>query len=208
MNKIPLKTRILNSSLQLFQEYGYHGVTVDQIVEHAGASKGGFYHNFQSKDQLLYEIHDVFISYVIKKAEESYHENQTPIARLCAILHTFIKVFDVYKPYVTVFYEESAYLQEKYKSIIKEKRDRYRLFIELVIQEGQETGDFRSELPATIITMAISGMINWTYKWYKKEGPLSMEQITNIFTDLVLNSLVTEKGKKEALNYIKQYETL
>lgn len=206
MTKLPLKTRILNSSLQLFQVYGYHKVSVDQIVEHAGTSKGGFYHNFQSKDQLLYEIHDVFISYVMKKAEQSCKENQSPISKLTGILQTFIKVFDVYKPYVTVFYEESTYLQEEYKSIIKEKRDRYRMLIDSVIQEGQETGDFRSELPATIVTMAISGMINWTYKWYKKEGPLSMEQITNVFTDLVLTSIVTDKGKEEALHYIQQIE--
>ncbi|MFC5560325.1 TetR/AcrR family transcriptional regulator [Ureibacillus thermophilus] len=196
--KKTLKQRILETSLHLFQQYGYHGVTVDEIVAEAGTSKGGFYHNYKSKDELLYEIHDVFISYVIEKAELSYKENHTPVLKLAAILHSFIKVFDMYKPYITVFYEESAYLNEEFKQIINEKRDRYRKLLEKVISEGQQSGDFRKELPANIVTMAIIGMINWTYKWFKQDGPLSMEEITAIFKDLILRSIVTEQGLEEA----------
>ncbi|MBB5150124.1 MULTISPECIES: TetR/AcrR family transcriptional regulator [Ureibacillus] len=196
--KKSVKERILETSLHLFQEHGYHGVTVDKIVLEAGTSKGGFYHNYKSKDELLYEIHDVFISYVIEKAELSYTENKTPISRLSAILNSFIKVFDMYKPYITVFYEESAYLNHEFKQVINEKRDRYRKLLEKVIVEGQESGDFRNELPANIVTMAIIGMINWTYKWFKQDGPMTMEEITAIFKDLILRSIVTEQGLVEA----------
>lgn len=38
------KERILEASLQLFHKQGYHGVTIDQIVQQAGTSKGGVYH--------------------------------------------------------------------------------------------------------------------------------------------------------------------
>ena len=107
------KERILETSLQLFHKHGYHGVTIDQIVSEAGTSKGGFYHYYKSKDELLYEIHDVFISYVIEKAERSYIQTSSPIEKLSAILHSFIKVFDMYKPYITVFYEESTYLNRR-----------------------------------------------------------------------------------------------
>lgn len=196
--KKSVKERILETSLHLFQEHGYHGVTVDKIVLEAGTSKGGFYHNYKSKDELLYEIHDVFISYVIEKAELSYTENKTPISRLSAILNSFIKVFDMYKPYITVFYEESAYLNHEFKQVINEKRDRYRKLLEKVIVEGQESGDFRNELPANIVTMAIIGMINWTYKWFKQDGPMTMKEITAIFKDLILRSIVSEQGLVEA----------
>lgn len=201
MYKKTLKQRILETSLQLFQENGYYGVTVDQIVSKTGASKGGFYYHFKSKDELLYEIHDIFISYVIKKAEETYNQNETPISRLCGILQSFIRVFDIYNPYITVFYEESAYLQENYKNTINDKRDQYRNLIEKVIREGQQVGDFRKEVPANIATMAIIGMINWTYKWYKQSGPLSMQNITEVFRDMILHSLATNKGIEEATHF-------
>ena len=54
------------------------------------------------------------------------------------------------------------------------------IFYKRVIAEGQEAKVFRTELPCTIVTMAIVGMINWTYKWFKQSGPLTMEQITDV----------------------------
>ncbi|WNS73616.1 TetR/AcrR family transcriptional regulator [Bacillus sp. DTU_2020_1000418_1_SI_GHA_SEK_038] len=201
MKKLPLKERIVETALVMFEKHGYHGVTVGQIVDECGTSKGGFYHNFKSKDELLYHIHDVFISYVLDKAREAYDNFDTPVSRLCAIIQSFTKVFDLYKPHITVFYQESTYLVGDFYQKINEKRDEYRKIIVQVIKEGQVNGDFRSEVPAEISTMSIIGMINWTYKWFSKEGPLSIDEIALVFNDLILHSLLTEKGMKdEAVN--------
>ncbi|HZG71001.1 MAG TPA: TetR/AcrR family transcriptional regulator [Chondromyces sp.] len=197
MKKKTLKERIVETALIMFEEKGYHGVSVDQIVVETGTSKGGFYHNFKSKDELLYHIHDVFISYVLNKAREAYNTFDTPVSRLCAIIESFTRVFDLYKPHITVFYQESTYLKDEFYEQINEKRDEYRKIILQVIQEGQKRGDFREEVPAEISTMSIIGMINWTYKWFKKDGPLSIEKIAHIFIDLILHSLLTEKGRKD-----------
>lgn len=197
MKKTTLKERIVESAINMFEKHGYHGVTVGQIVDESGTSKGGFYHNFKSKDELLYYIHDLFISYVLDKAREAYDNFDTPVSRLCAIIQSFTRVFDLYKPHITVFYQESAYLTKEYHRQINEKRDEYRKIIIQVIREGQSNGDFRQEVPAEISTMSIIGMINWTYKWYKKEGALTIESIALIFNDLILHSLLTEKGMKD-----------
>ena len=197
MKKLSLKGRIVETALVLFEKHGYHGVTVGQIVDECGTSKGGFYHNFKSKDELLYHIHDIFISYVLDKAREAYDNFDTPVSRLCAIIQSFTKVFDLYKPHITVFYQESTYLVGDFYQKINEKRDEYRKLILQVIKEGQENGDFRSEVPAEISTMSIIGMINWTYKWFSKEGPLTIDEIALVFNDLILHSLLTEKGMKD-----------
>lgn len=197
MTKKTLKQRIVDTSLVMFEKHGYHGVTVDQIVEECGTSKGGFYHNFKSKDELLYHIHDVFISYVLDRAKEAYDNYSTPVSRLCAIIMSFTKVFDLYKPHITVFYQESTYLKGDFEQQINEKRDAYRKVILQVIREGQESGDFRTEVSAEISTMAIIGMVNWTYKWFKKDGKLTMEQIGYIFNDLLIHALMTEQGMND-----------
>lgn len=77
--------------------------------------------------------------------------------------------------------------------------------LEQVIREGQERGDFRKEIPANIVTLAIIGMINWTYKWFDQNGPLSMEAIADIFKDFVLHALITEAGKQEAGKVAKSF---
>ncbi|MEK4129565.1 TetR/AcrR family transcriptional regulator [Solibacillus sp. FSL W8-0474] len=193
-----LKERIIETALDLFRHKGYHGVSVDEIVETAGTSKGGFYHKFKSKDALLYEIHDLFISHVLKETKKAYEENDTPIDKVTALLFAFTNVFDVYQRHITVFYNESAYLPLEYKNIIKEKRTEYQKLIEQVIEEGKEGGHFRPEISTTITTMAIIGLVNWTYKWYRQNGSLTMEQITHHFNDLILRGVLTEQGLEEA----------
>ncbi|HJV47264.1 MAG TPA: TetR/AcrR family transcriptional regulator, partial [Bacillota bacterium] len=170
MTEKSLRDRIIETSLRLFEAHGFHRVTVDQIVKECETSKGGFYHNFKSKDELLYVIHDHFISYVLEKGQEDYEQWNTPAARLHAIIKSFVMMIELYKSEVTVFYQESIYLAPENFENIKVKRDQYKELIFKVIQDGIESGEFRKELPIPIISMAIFGMVNWIYKWYHKDG--------------------------------------
>lgn len=197
MEKKSLREKIIDTALTLFEKEGYHGVTVDRIVEQCGTSKGGFYHNFKSKDELLFHIHDIFISYVIEKAQEAYDRYTTPVSRMCAIIQSFTKVFGMYKPHITVFYQESTYLKGEFEININQKRKQYKNIILQIVREGQESSDFRAEVPAEITVMAVIGMVNWLYKWFHEEGPLSIEDIGKIYVDLILHALLTEKGMKD-----------
>ncbi len=190
-----LKEKIIETSLKLFDEYGYHGVSVHEIVERSGSSKGGFYHHFKSKDELLYVIHDYFISYVLQKANEAIQTCSTPTDKLHNIIQSFVKVFDLYKPHITVFYQESKYLQPQHLQAINEKRDRYRDLIFEVLEEGIVIGEFRKELSIFITGMSIIGMVNWMYKWYKAEGEKTIEEIAHLFSDLIFQSIWTEEAK-------------
>jgi len=189
------KERITETALALFETYGYHGVTVDQIVRESGTSKGGFYHNFKSKDELLFTIHDSFITYVLDKAEEACANWKSPAERLYAIVKSFVMMFDQFKSHVTVFYQESLYLAPEYVKKIEKKRDRYKEMMFAVVHAGIEQGEFRKELPVEILSMAIFGMINWTYRWYKTEGTYSIQEIADIFADVILNAVLTDKAK-------------
>jgi AcrR family transcriptional regulator len=47
------RTLLIDAAAVLFGAKGYDAVAVDTIVQHAGVSKGAFYHHFDSKDDLL-----------------------------------------------------------------------------------------------------------------------------------------------------------
>lgn len=48
------KQHITHTALRLFQEHGYSNVSISDIVEAAGISRGGFYAHFKNKDDLLW----------------------------------------------------------------------------------------------------------------------------------------------------------
>ncbi|WP_096198936.1 TetR/AcrR family transcriptional regulator [Bacillus sp. FJAT-45350] len=191
------KERITETALLLFEENGFHAVTVDKIVKESGTSKGGFYHNFKSKDELLYTVHDSFITYVLDKAQDAYERFDTPAERLYETVKSFVMMFDMYRPHVTVFYQEGLYLGPDSFQAIKQKRDRYKEMMFKVVKEGIDQGEFRPEIPVPIMSMAIFGMINWTYKWYKSEGQYSIEEIAEIYADLVMHSTLTKEAQEK-----------
>jgi TetR/AcrR family transcriptional regulator, transcriptional repressor for nem operon len=50
------KEHILNTSFKLFLQKNFKEVTMREIVEKTGLSKGAFYHYFESKEQLFEEV--------------------------------------------------------------------------------------------------------------------------------------------------------
>jgi AcrR family transcriptional regulator len=188
------KEKITEAALQLFEQKGYHAVTIDKIVQMSGTSKGTFYHYYKSKDELLYTIHDYFITYVVDKASEAYEKWQTPTERLNAIIKSFVMMFELYRPHVTVFYQESLYSAPEYFDDIKRKRDQYTEMMANVVEEGIEIGEFRKDLSISISLMAIFGMINWTYRWYKPTGEYSVQEIGDIYADFILHAVLTKEA--------------
>ncbi|MFJ8243658.1 TetR/AcrR family transcriptional regulator [Peribacillus asahii] len=193
-----LKDRIIETSLRLFERHGFHGVSVQEIVKKSGSSKGGFYHHFQSKEELLFVIHDYFVSYVLTKAQEAMSASIRPTDKMQRIIRSFVKAFDLYKPHISVFYQESIYLNPPYDQAIKEKRNQYKEAMFSIIQEGIDKGEFRSELPVQITSMSILGMVNWSYKWYKRDGEKTIDEIADVYVDLILHSLLTDQAKQDA----------
>ncbi|MFD2925682.1 TetR/AcrR family transcriptional regulator [Halobacillus naozhouensis] len=197
-----LRDTIIETSLILFEQHGFHGVTVNQIVRASHTSKGGFYHHFKSKDELLFVIHDTFITYVLKEAKAANHTHTSPVDKIQSIVRAFVKVFDLYKPHISVFYQENLYLKPKYENQIKQKRDQFKQMVLQVVEEGQQLGHFRKELPAIITSMAILGMVNWIYKWYKEDGDNNIEQIADVYVDLILHALLPtaeEEGYRQTM---------
>ncbi|MGF7140005.1 TetR/AcrR family transcriptional regulator [Roseimarinus sediminis] len=56
------REHILKVSLTLFFQKSYKEVTMKEIVEKTGLSKGAFYHYFNSKEDLFHEIVNIFFS--------------------------------------------------------------------------------------------------------------------------------------------------
>jgi TetR/AcrR family transcriptional repressor of multidrug resistance operon len=44
---------VLNSTLTLIRQYGFHGTPMSMIAKHAGVAAGTIYHYFESKDDLI-----------------------------------------------------------------------------------------------------------------------------------------------------------
>jgi AcrR family transcriptional regulator len=54
-HKQATRRRILESARRLFNDKGFAEVSIDQVMDHAGLTRGGFYRHFRDKSQLYAE---------------------------------------------------------------------------------------------------------------------------------------------------------
>ena len=52
------RQEILRTAARLFQQRGYDATSMNDVAAALKLSKGGLYHHFQSKDEILFEIMD------------------------------------------------------------------------------------------------------------------------------------------------------
>ncbi|WP_279579783.1 TetR/AcrR family transcriptional regulator [Fodinicola feengrottensis] len=50
--------RLLDAALELFAEQGFGSTTIGQVCERAGYTRGAFYSNFATMDDLFYALFD------------------------------------------------------------------------------------------------------------------------------------------------------
>ncbi len=50
------RQEILRTAARLFQKHGYDATSMNDVAAALKLSKGGLYHHFQSKDEILFEI--------------------------------------------------------------------------------------------------------------------------------------------------------
>ena len=69
------KEHIITVACKLFLQKSFKEVTMKEIVEKTGLSRGAFYHYFESKEQLFLEVLDFFFTNVMKHGYEYYSRN-------------------------------------------------------------------------------------------------------------------------------------
>lgn len=82
--------KILDAAQHLMLQEGYHGVSVDSIIERTGVSKGTFFYHFKSKEALASALLERFFTdksqQIRDAAEQVNQEALPPLQRLLLII--------------------------------------------------------------------------------------------------------------------------
>lgn len=84
------RQEVLNTAERLFCQRGYDGTSVQDILSEMSLSKGGFYHHFASKDEVLKALCERRSLRMAEFTEASLNDIATPMGRINAVLHGFM----------------------------------------------------------------------------------------------------------------------
>lgn len=182
---------LLENAVELFERNGYAATSVQSIVDAAELTKGAFYHHFESKEDLLYRVHDEFINYQLGRARSVMADKeQSPdqiLRRLITERYSNRCRSTSRDHGVHAGTEVPAHrcLRE-----IQQKRDEFERFFVDVIERGMQEGVFRQKGPARLVAFGIIGMGAWTHVWLDLKGSVTPREIGTIYADILIDGLI------------------
>jgi AcrR family transcriptional regulator len=190
----PQRTRreIVDSALHLFEQEGFDRTTLKQIVVGANLTKGAFYHHFESKEDLLWQIQNEYLDTQIESAREIIERDSDPVEQLRALIGLSLAGVATYRAHVAIFYQERRHLTGDRLRSVTEKRDILETIFREAVHRGIDAGAFRREMSDRIITFGILGMCASAFQWFNPEGNFGIDEVADQFCELILVGLLTE----------------
>jgi AcrR family transcriptional regulator len=148
-------------------------------------SKGGLYHHFQSKDEILFDIMSHAMDITEERVINVVRRIDGAEERLRTLIRLHIQV--VLSPEdreITVMLHENHPLPPALRRKINGRKKDYLVFVENLIADVQRKRNSPSSVTPRAAAFALAGMINWIYQWYKPDGPLTGEAIVRQYTDI------------------------
>src|SRR3981189_1476756 len=188
------RQEILRAAARFFQQQGYDATSMNDVAAALKLSKGGLYHHFQSKDEILFEIMNHAMEITQELVIAPVRRIVGPEERLRALIRLHIEV--VLSPRdreITVMLHENHPLPPALRKRINSRKKDYVHFVENLIanvqkaegqKEPQRPRQTGSQVSPRAAAFALLGMINWIYQWYKPEGALQTQNLIPQFTDL------------------------
>ncbi|QLE55345.1 TetR/AcrR family transcriptional regulator [Nostoc sp. TCL26-01] len=190
------KTRILQQAAELFNQQGYAGASIADIMRVTRLQKGGIYNHFHSKDELALQAFDYAIASISKHYRAALRNKRHAVERLQAIIDVFGSFVD--NPPVpggcpilnTAVESDDAHpaLRERTQKAM----DSWLNLIQRIIQTGIDKGEIQTDVNAqeiaTIITATLEGAIMMS-KLYS-DG-IYMQRAVNHLNQYIENVLKT-----------------
>jgi len=179
---------ILTAAARIFREKGYHGTSVQDIAEAVGLLKGSLYHYIRSKEELLARLFEGSLGDTIVELEAIATRNATTTERLRDMVRVYVMSVTANLDAVGIYLREWRSLPAPELARVRARRRAMRRLFEDVITEGVKRREL-SASDAKIAALAIIGMCNWTYEWYRPRGRLTPAALAEELADRAVASV-------------------
>lgn len=183
---------ILNAARELFQKFGLHKTTVDEIADKAGVGKGTIYHYYDSKEQIFQGVLEREVNELKQEMALELQKEQSPAIKLRKYFLTRMALAVKLANKFTTFKDE--YLE--YYSFIERIRQKYNEYeyqvIKDILKEGVDKNVFDIkdvELTASTFVMAMKGLeYYWAILSSSDVGEITKK--VNTMIDMIFNGML------------------
>lgn len=155
------RQRILDAALKVFAERGFYNAKVSQVARAAGVADGTIYLYFDNKDDLLIQLFEDRMEYIIRRLNDELAKmDGNPLERIRRLIHLHVDLAQ-HDPdlaeFITVELRQSSKFVKEYEN---PQFLEYLRVLRDIIEEGQRSGYIRPGLDSRMIVRAIFGALD------------------------------------------------
>jgi AcrR family transcriptional regulator len=185
MTRDDRRADVLQGAVAPIARLGYHGMSMRDLAKATGKSLASFYHLFESKDDILFEIQSQAFELLVVTAERALAQVDDPVGRVQIFVLNHVRYFAEQPDVMRVLVHEAAALPKSRRVQIRALKQRYFEIARDVV--GALCACEPDELER--ITYSLFGMLNWIYGWYDPERHGAPEQLARTIQHLALHGL-------------------
>jgi TetR/AcrR family transcriptional regulator, cholesterol catabolism regulator len=176
------KGRILRAAAHLFRTRGYDRTTVRELADAVGILSGSLFHHFSSKEKILEEVMAEVIELNTSRLEQGLSFARSPQARLRALIQSeLVSIHGETGEAMSLLFLEWRNLPPEAQQRLLAMRDRYEAYwLESLEAMGHED--------PFVLRKLLTGAIAHTATWYRPDGPMDLDALTDCVTQLVARS--------------------
>lgn len=178
---------ILRSVANVLRNSRLSSLTIKEVADELGMTKGNLYYYFKDKQDILYHCHMRSMEISLRALKDAQALGSTPSEKLRILLVRHIRgIAD--DGFGGILQTDLEKIRPAQRKRYIGKRDELERGVRMLIEEGVRDGEFECA-NVKLAGFSILGGINWLPKWYHAGGPLSSEQISEQMADYYLRGL-------------------
>ena len=195
-----LKEKIIQESLRLFSSKGFSGTSISEILEAVGASKGGLYNHFRTKEELFSAVLSESRRIWRDKNLQGLDEIEKPIEKTKRLLENYRDRYLIGSgslPGGCIFVRvsvESAELGDQWPHLaeeINEGFDRLKSMIKRLLDQAKERGELREPTNTEdVADMLFSGMLGACVLYGMDRSSKNLDRTMNSLIEYIENLAV------------------
>jgi len=174
--------KILSVSANLMSQKGFRGVSFQEIAERSKLPKSSLFYYFRNKEELLLRILEGPFDECYRNFQKiAQNDKLGPKEKLYKAIENHLSLLIEHRPNSIIFLNELRSLSAKNRRIhFLTEIKKYEKGFEKIIVEMKKEGYFEA-INSKSVVFGILGMLNWVMRWYRNDGPLTIEEITADF---------------------------
>jgi AcrR family transcriptional regulator len=185
------KEKIIEEAIELFYEHGFTKASTRQLVGKVGMTSSAIYNHFSNKEEILFNIIENAGDKVLASLNNAIEKYDDPVECLRQMISNMLYLFSEggMRKEIAIFIDELYQLPGDLKELCnRQHREIFKLFRDKI----SEMADINRINPIdhTVAAFGVLGAMLWVYHWYRDNGRLPMQNISDELTRLLFDGLM------------------